>query len=150
MAPSKGKPVSGPGRLSQRTDLSLARNVSQNPTQGAKEIPSARYGEGKETSELQKAAPMRGNSVKVPRIKGEPMVGLDEPTQRPNEAPETGLPFGAGPGPESLGLPPEQPNITNEMVTIKKYYPMLDNMARQENAPESFKLFMQAVRGSLR
>ena len=146
MAPSKGKPVSGPGRLSQRTDLSLARNVSQNPTQGAKEIPSARYGEGKETSELQKAAPMRGNSVRVPNV---PIGTLSGPSMRPEEPAEIGMPFGAGPGPESLGLPPEQPNIANEMTTIKKYYPMLDNMARQESAPESFKIFMQAVRGRL-
>jgi hypothetical protein len=146
MAPSKGKPVSGPGRLSQRTDLSLARNVSQNPTQGAKEIPSARYGEGKETSELQKAAPMRGNSVRVPNV---PIAPLSGPSMRPEEPAEVGMPFGAGAGPESLALPPMQPVIPQELTTVAKYYDALENMARATEAPESFKLFVQAIRSQL-
>jgi hypothetical protein len=146
MAPSKGKPVSGPGRLSQRTDLSLARNVSQNPTQGAKEMPSARYGEGKETSELQKAAPMRGNSVRVPNV---PIAPLSGPSMRPEEPAEVGMPFGAGAGPESLALPPMQPVIPQELTTVAKYYDALENMARATEAPESFKLFVQAIRSQL-
>lgn len=145
MAPSKGKPVSGPGRLSARTDLSPS-NPNNRKIQGAKEIRSSEYGEGKELQALQTAAPMKGNPAPVPNV---PIAPLGGPSMRPEEPAEAGMPFGPGPGMDSLGLPPSQPVIPQELATISKYYDSLDNMARSSEAPESFKIFMQAVRSRL-
>jgi hypothetical protein len=145
MAPSKGKPVSGPGRLSARTDLSPS-NPNNRKIQGAKEIRSSEYGEGKELQALQTGAPMKGNPAPVPNI---PISPLGGPSMRPEEPAEAGMPFGAGAGPEGLNLPPMQPVIPQELATISKYYDSLDNMARSSEAPESFKIFMQAVRSRL-
>lgn len=145
MAPSKGKPVSGPGRLSARTDLSPS-NPNNRKIQGAKEIPSGEYGEGVELQALQTAAPMKGNPSPVPNV---PISPLGGPSMRPEEPAEAGMPFGPGAGPESLALPPMQPVIPQELTTISKYFDMLDNMSRAKEAPESFKIFMQAVRSRL-
>jgi len=145
MAPSKGKPVSGPGRLSARTDLSPS-NPNNRKIQGAKEIPSSKYGEGVELQALQTAAPMKGNPAPVPNV---PISPLGGPSLRPDEPAEAGMPFGDGPGPEALALPTAQPVIPQELSTIAKYYDALDNMSRAKEAPESFKIFMQAVRSQL-
>lgn len=145
MAPSKGKPVSGPGRLSARTDLSPS-NPNNRKIQGAKEIPSSKYGEGVELQALQTAAPMKGNPAPVPNV---PISPLGGPSLRPDEPAEAGMPFGDGPGPEALALPPVTPAIPQELTTIAKYYDALENMARASEAPESFKLFVQAVRSQL-
>jgi len=145
MAPSKGKPVSGPGRLSARTDLSPS-NPNNRKIQGAKEIPSSKYGEGVELQRLQTAAPMKGNPAPVPNVSIAPLGG---PSLRPDEPAEAGMPFGPGAGPEGLNLPPMQPVIPQELTTIAKYFDALDNMARSPEAPESFKIFMQAVRSQL-
>jgi hypothetical protein len=145
MAPSKGKPVSGPGRLSARTDLSPS-NPNNRKIQGAREIPSGEYGEGVELQALQTAAPMKGNPSPVPNV---PIGPLGGPSMRPDEPAEAGMPFGPGAGPEGLNLPPMKPVIPQELTTIAKYFDALDNMARSPEAPESFKIFMQAVRSQL-
>jgi len=145
MAPSKGKPVSGPGRLSARTDLSPS-NPKNRKIQGAKEIPSSEYGEGVELQALQTAAPMKGNPAPVPNV---PIAPLSGPSLRPDEPAEAGMPFGAGPGPEALALPPVKPVIPQELTTVAKYYDSLENMARNPEAPESFKLFVQAIRSQI-
>ena len=143
MAPSKGKPVSGPGRLSARTDLSPS-NPNNRAIQGAKKIPSSKYGEGVELQSLQTAAPMKGNPAPVQKL-----PTLSGPSTRPDEPAEAGMPFGPGPGPESLTLPPMKPVIPQELTIISKYFDALDNMSRAPEAPQSFKLFMQAVRSQL-
>jgi hypothetical protein len=145
MAPSKGKPVSGPGRLSARTDLSPS-NPNNRKIQGAKEIRSSEYGEGKELQALQTGAPMKGNPAPVPNI---PISPLGGPSMRPDEPAEAGMPFGPGAGPDTLGLPPMKPTIPQELETVAKYYDALENMARATEAPESFKLFVQAIRSQL-
>ena len=84
---TKPMPVSGPGRLSQRTDMI--------PTGGA-------YGERKETQELLAA----GNRATPQPSRVSPKItGLFEPTELPNEPVTAGNPMGAGPGPEMLSLP---------------------------------------------
>ena len=145
MAPSKGKPVSGPGRLSARTDLSPS-NPNNRKIQGAKEIPSSKYGEGKQLQSLQTAAPMKGNPAPVPNV---PIAPLSGPSLRPEEPAEAGMPFGSGPGPEALALPQLKPTIPQELTTVSNYYDSLENMARSPEAPESFKLFVQAIRSQI-
>lgn len=106
--PSKPAPVSGPGALSRRTDTGQK--------QGARYMRGGAYGEGKEMMGLQQAAPMAA-APKTPRPAAPtqrprnlpPLVGLTDPTQRPDEPLTAGMPFGAGPGPEALNLPSTAP-----------------------------------------
>ena len=85
---SQAKPVSGPGALSQRTDM-----VASDPNV---------YGDRKATQELMSAAPM-AKAQSVPSAP--PITSLFAPTERPNEPVTAGNPLGAGPGPEALNLP---------------------------------------------
>ena len=112
--------VSGVGKNARRTD----KNISSRTTQGAKEMPATQYGERKMLNELQTSAPMQGASAKTPRIKMTPtpqapagkVTPLFSDTTRPDEAPETGLPFGAGPGPEILGITPQSGRTVSQIL----------------------------------
>lgn len=112
--------------MSRRTD----KNISSRTTQGAKEMPATKYGERKMLNELQTSAPMQGASAKTPRIKTpstnmQPsgrLVPLFSETTRPDEAPETGLPFGAGPGPEILGITPQGGRTVSQILADLAQY----------------------------
>jgi len=85
---SQPKPVSGPGALSQRTDMMT--NSDPNV-----------YGDRKATEELMAGAPM----AKQQQVSKPSVTDLFAPTQRPNEPVTAGNPMGAGVGPEALNLP---------------------------------------------
>ncbi len=85
---TQAKPVSGPGALSQRTDM-----VNSDPNV---------YGDRKATQEIMSGAPMaKAQPVPAPA----PITSLFAPTERPNEPVTTGNPLGPGAGPEILNLP---------------------------------------------
>ena len=100
MADNPIRGVSGPGKFSVRTDLPASQN----------------YGDRKAMQEQIAGAPtartpdVRGipaGEVKAAAQKGvaqEDVVGLFEPTRRPEEPITAGIAMGAGPGPEALGL----------------------------------------------
>jgi hypothetical protein len=100
MADNPIKGVSGPGKFSVRTDLPASQN----------------YGDRKAMQEQIAGAPtartpdVRGipaGQVQAAAQKGvaqEEVVGLFEPTKRPEEPITAGIAIGAGPGPEALGL----------------------------------------------
>lgn len=109
--------AAGPGPFSVRTDkLSL---------------PSAGYGEGVETqaiksgAPLAKAAPVRGatgtevrqaaEQAGMPSIKATPLYA---PTERPNEPITTGIPLGAGAGPEVLAMQPNQQKLSSVLAKM--------------------------------
>lgn len=115
--------ISGVGRDARRTD----RNISSTTTQPIRQLKSQKYGEGKALLQQQQGASMEGqtrvpkvNVVEQPKGTGT-VVPLTAETQRPDEAPEVGLPFGDGPGPEIFGnLNPEPETLTDilgRMVT---------------------------------
>ena len=103
--PNNPAPVSGPGRLSRRTDGGPSQNIA--------ELPNAGYGEASEFAALQGAAPMSAS----PSLRGGPpaaglaaMFGGGDPaaqaptpltagTERPDEPVTAGAPIGPGPGP---------------------------------------------------
>lgn len=82
---TEAMPVSGPGRLSQRTDMI--------PSGGA-------YGERKAMMETIAA----GNRA-TPAQPVQKVTALFAPTEMPQEPVTAGNPLGAGPGPEMLDLP---------------------------------------------
>ena len=92
--PNNPAPVSGPGKLSRRTDGGAGSK------QAMKEIRTGKYGESKQLMEQQQGAPMAGEptpnpTVQVPR-QAPQVTQLFAPTERPNEPVTSGLPFGDG------------------------------------------------------
>ncbi|NBV28641.1 hypothetical protein EBS02_06455, partial [bacterium] len=99
--PGQPAAVSGPGKLSKRTDGNPDRGLPANGD----------YGYRKETREQMSAAPMAQNfqptptaSVSIPSAPT-PITGMFAPTERPDEPVTSGSPMGFGPGPETLNLP---------------------------------------------
>lgn len=129
---ASGAALSPPGALSQRTDMQA---------QGAMQLPDAAYGEQQAFQDIQGGAPMAGGPA-MPR----PM-GMSAPTQYPNEPVTAGAAMGDGPGPEAL--PQQGSPFTNDMKMIGKYIPQFEAMAADENTPESFRLFVRYLRGSI-
>lgn len=108
--PENPAPVSGPGALSQRTD--------GGPTQPAMYISGLPYGQGQETYNQQTAAPMAGTpelvQQELPNI-----VGLNEPTQFPDQPISFGADWGAGPGLSSVI--PQGPSLLQTVEKAMQY-----------------------------
>lgn len=95
--PNNPAPVSGPGKLSRRTD------GGPGSKQAMREMTGGKYGENKALMEQQQGAPLAGSPVPNPQVTlsssnaAKPAVtGLFAPTQRPDEPVTAGMPFGPG------------------------------------------------------
>lgn len=109
--PNNPAPVSGPGALSKRTD----GGATEGMTQPARYISGLGYGKGKETYDMQTAAPMQGNDT--PAMPAPQAVPLSAPTMRPEEPITAGIDMGAGPGLEAIRMPNMQ---VSPSYTVKK------------------------------
>ena len=88
--------VSGPGNQSKRTDLGVLKQSTKpiQSTQPMQSYTGGAYGNNKSMAMQQAAAPLAGNPMpEMPSI-----VGLDAPTQFPNEPLSAGANYGEGPG----------------------------------------------------
>ncbi len=109
--PMNPAPISGPGSLSKRTDGGAVEGM----TQPAQSYTGGSYGNNKEMADRQSAAPLAGNPIP-------PMVGLDAPTQFPDELLSAGANYGGGPGLDTSGIPREnEPNIRNAVYRAMKF-----------------------------
>ena len=145
--PSNPAPVSGPGRMSRRTD-----------GQGAMYISGGEYGEGQEMMDLQTSAPMsrEDRQPQTPRPRrGNPVMNMDSRAQvtplfAPSEAPDepitAGAPFGPGPGPASA-LQMSKP--VNNLEVVAKYLPVLRQVATYDGAPDRFRALVRYIQGSM-
>jgi hypothetical protein len=116
--PSKPASVSGPGKLSRRTD--------GGPAQKLRDIPDAKYGENADFRGLQQSAPLaqqpspQGQSApsatQAPEAHG--VIPLNTPSARPNEPVTTGAAVGPGSGPSALGLPPPAPSGGGSLIDV--------------------------------
>lgn len=135
-APSKPAAVSGPGRLSKRTD---GQPIAQ--------LPDAAYGEQKTYREQQKgarvaeASPMGGPMV--PPVDMSRVTPLNAPSEFPGEAVTAGADAGLGPGSSVLGRPAD-PSLEN----LVQMLPTLEIMASMPGASEGFRRFVRMVRGN--
>ena len=88
--------VSGPGKQSKRTDLGVLKQSTKpiQATQPMQSYTGGAYGNNKSMAMQQAAAPLAGN----PMPEMPPIVGLDAPTQFPNEPLSAGANYGEGPG----------------------------------------------------
>lgn len=112
--PSRPAPVSGPGKLSARTD---------GAPQGAKYMSGGSYGEGKALMEAQSAAPMAGKapvaSVPASAVAPQPIVPLTK-AGNPNTPLTEGLPYGPGAGPEASAAQfAPAPNFRNTVERLR-------------------------------
>lgn len=127
-APANPAPVSGPGRLSQRTDGGAGA------MQGAKYMAGLPYGEGQEFQDVQSMAPMEA----APRTPSASSVGaspsdlrempqvtpLTAPTQRPNEPVTAGIDMGPGAGSDVL---PMNVKAENPLSLASSLQPLLQH-----------------------
>lgn len=112
--PSNPAAVSGPGKLSKRTDGAPDAGLPAN----------GQYGYRKETREQMQGAPMAKNYQPTPTPQVDvPVAGLFDPTQRPDQPVTSGSPVGPGPGPEALNLPQRTFNPIDTLTRLAQNDP---------------------------
>lgn len=146
--PTNPAPVSGPGKLSRRTDGGPA----QPPQQPIRDIPNAAYGEQQTFRADQAGAPMAttpgpDNQPQTPPVDLSNVVPLHADTQRPNEPVTAGADAGAGPGAAALGLP--NPGDDASVQNLRQLLPPLELMANSPVAGTAFKDFVRRVRAMM-
>lgn len=127
-APSNPASVSGPGALSQRTDVQAPMPMTGGP-----------YGEATEMAEIQAGAPMAADPPRP-----SPM-GLMDPADGDAGPLTAGVPVGDGPGPEVLRQSRQR---VEEMNSVSKYLPMMERMAGRLDAPQSFRALVQYIKAN--
>ena len=139
-APATPAPVSGPGKLSQRTDRG----------QKMRALPDAGYGEQATFQADQAGAPMA--AAGSPQASGptppdlSQVVGFGDPTQRPDEPVTSGAPTGPGPGMEALGL--GNPGADPSRDYIRAQLPVLELACNLPSAGFAFRQWVRRLRGS--
>jgi hypothetical protein len=144
--PANPAPVSGPGKMSQRTD--------GGPGQAQRDLTGGDYGDGKDFREIQSGAPM-AQAPSAPPMGAGPGAGsqvappgdLFRASERPDEPLTEGAPFGPGAGPEALSNPQAgQATIDADMAIIQSHMPQLLEAAQRPDAPAGFKSFVRRLR----
>ena len=131
---------------------------SGNATQAAKYVPGLPYGEGQALMETQGAAPLAAApsieqsgmpSGLVSAAASQPVIGLNEPSARPNEPVTAGASMGAGPGMDALGPSPDQTfnkQLQADNQRLVQYLPSLEQMANDPSASNTFRNFIQYLK----
>ncbi len=145
--------VSGTGKYAKRID----QNISKRTTQPIRDMGSTKYGEGKALMEQQQGAKLQGQPTKIPKVDvnaataGAGTLPLTAETQRPTESPDTGMPFGEGPGPADIGLNLGTGDVDSpqkqDLQKLSNYLPMIERAANSEDAPESLRTFVKYLKG---
>jgi hypothetical protein len=135
--PAKPAPVSGPGRLSQRTDR-----------QPIATLPDTAYDEQQTFRTDQQGAPMAaapGGAAPggVAPADLSSVVPLGAPTSRPGEPVTAGAAAGPGPGTQALGLSDDDDAGIRH---LKASLPALELMANQPTAGRALRQFVRRVR----
>ena len=133
----------GPGKFSTRTD-----GLSFQPDT---------YGAGVEQSAIKAGAPM----AKTPDVRGArasdvraaaaqtPVTPLYAPSQRPDEPITAGIPMGAGPGPEVLGINQPMTDTDSDRQRLISYLPALEVIAQSPNSSQAFRNYVRILRANL-
>jgi hypothetical protein len=141
--PAKPAPVSGPGKLSRRTDGGPAK-------QPLRALPDADYGEQATFRADQQGAPM-AKAASAPQAAPTPgadlsnVVPFGAPSQRAGEPVTAGAAAGAGAGPEALGLSADRtdPGVQYMVDLI----PMFELTAALPNSTVGLRQFVRRLRG---
>lgn len=144
--PSNPSPVPMPGALSRRTD--------GGPAQTTVPMTGAAYGENADYNDIQSSAPLAAApSVPNARMRNSDPTGrsaaatpLFSPTGRPDEPVTAGAPVGPGPG---MSVPKPTPSVMQQdLDTIKRFLPDLEEATGFANAPQSFKNLVNYLRNA--
>ena len=134
--------AAGPGKFSKRTDgLSFQ---------------SPEYGAGVEQAAIKAGAPL----ARTPDVRGaragdvraaaqEAVTPLYAPTQRPEEPITSGIPMGAGPGPEVLGMNQPSADTDADRQKLLSYLPALEAIAQSPASSQSFRNYVRLLRANL-
>jgi hypothetical protein len=98
-------------------NVSATGGAGQSGTQPARYMSGLAYGQGQAQMEQQTSAPMAGNPTATatpvaPQMP--PVMGLTEPTQRPDEPITSGVDVGPGMGSEAVPLPGAVPTTMQD------------------------------------
>jgi hypothetical protein len=99
------KPVSGPGKLSARTDQ-LPQGADASRGQPVRSFPAEFHGQRQQLASLQQAAPLDAGGGAAPGTAPPPgaaPLSAFRGTERPGEPITAGIPFGPGEGPPVEG-----------------------------------------------
>ena len=121
--PGNPAPVSGPGKLSRRTD------GGPGSKQAMQQMTGGKYGENKALMEQQQGAALAGSPTPNPRVSAPtqqaPVTPLFAPTARPEEPVTAGMPFGPGAtqvaGVENLTNQAEYASLATSLLPLMKY-----------------------------
>jgi hypothetical protein len=117
--------ISGPGKQSKRTDLGVLKQSTKPmpTTQPVQSYTGGPYGNNQAMAMQQSGAPLAGNPMPVmPEMP--PMVGLDAPTQFPDEPLSAGANYGEGPGLDTSAIRgASQPNIREAVYRAMQFDP---------------------------
>jgi hypothetical protein len=135
--------VSGPGRLSRRTD-------GRQPVQ---DLPNAKYGENAAFRAAQGGAPMSGDlgsggsAAPAPGPDLSRIVPMDAPTQFPDQPITAGLSGGPGSGPAVR--PEPSPLTEDQRERLKRFLPILVVLASRDDVDVNTKRFVRQLRAEL-
>lgn len=146
--PRNPAPVSGPGRLSRRTDSG---------PQAKRRLPDAAYGEQAEFQSVQGGAPMAGTGPTLdgpqPSPQGGPggspveLIPMGAPTQNPDMPVTAGADVGEGPGLASMGLIPREQQITQQdLARLQAYLPFFEWIANLPGASEGARDYVRQLK----
>jgi hypothetical protein len=124
-------------------------------------LPDAKYGEQATYQADQQGAPLSqtptppaggGGSLAdllaqhLASPQAQAVVPFSAPTNRPGEPVTSGAQMGPGPGPESLGIAPQQ--IVNQDVSgkLSQYLPILEAMANMPDALPGSRMFVNLIK----
>ena len=130
----------------------------QSGTQAARYVSGLPYGEGQALMATQEAAPLAAApsieqssmpSGLASAAASQPVIGLNEPSARPDEPITAGAPLGPGPGMEALGPTVSQKFETQLIEDNRKlleFLPSLESMANDPSSSTTFRGFIQYLK----
>jgi hypothetical protein len=78
-----------------------------------------------------------------------PVTPLYAPSQRPDEPITAGIPMGAGPGPEVLGINQPMTDTDSDRQRLISYLPALEVIAQSPNSSQAFRNYVRILRANL-
>lgn len=144
--PSNPAAVSGPGRLSRRTDGRQPQMIAS----------GGDYGDRQEMQQLQSGAPMSGDLGSGGMAAGgapaggpdlSQLVPLGADSQRPMEDVMAGMSGGPGAGPSVPGMP--SPLTDEQRARLRHFLPVLVVLASRDDADQNTRRLVRQLRAEL-
>jgi hypothetical protein len=134
----------------------MSRRTDGGAAQALQTLPNAGYGENKTFQSLQQGAPLAASGsgagaspLDMGSLPSNPAAGqvvpFSAPSNRPAEPVTAGASLGAGPGPESLGIAPQQAE-QQDMQNLATNMPIYEFLANLPNASPSARLLVNLLR----